>query len=125
MRNLQGSIALLQDLLGENAELLAGPEIQSLRELANIPGPSTGPLNINADACISTIPETSDLDAPMDNAEGPVATASAPASAAPSETESEATVASNKTAKSSFFSIPKNPILNSSTLCTSYGVTLL
>ena len=98
MRNLQGSIALLQDLLGENAELLAGPEIQSLRELANIPGPSTGPSNINADARISAIPETSDPDAPMDNAEGPVATASAPASAAPSETESKATVASNKTA---------------------------
>ncbi|KAK7468344.1 hypothetical protein VKT23_002859 [Stygiomarasmius scandens] len=98
MRNLQGSIALLQDLLGENAELLAGPEIQSLRELANIPSPSTGPSNVNADARISAIPETSDPDATMDNAEGPVATASAPASAAPSETESEATVASNKTA---------------------------
>ncbi|KAK7439204.1 hypothetical protein VKT23_017694 [Stygiomarasmius scandens] len=98
MHNLQGSIALLQDLLGENAELLAGPEIQSLRELANIPGPSVGPSNINADARISVIPETSDPDAPMDNAEGPVATASAPVSAAPSETESEATIASNKTA---------------------------
>jgi len=48
MCNLQGSIALLQDLLGENVELVAGPEIQSLQELANIPSPSVGPSPIHS-----------------------------------------------------------------------------
>ncbi|THU84011.1 hypothetical protein K435DRAFT_870715 [Dendrothele bispora CBS 962.96] len=101
MNHLQGSIQILQDLLGENAALLSGPEIDGLRQLVNITGLSAGPSNIVAGpssggtGVISTV--EADPDSHMESVpEEAVATASAPASAAPSEAETD-TSNSNKT----------------------------
>ncbi|THV01747.1 hypothetical protein K435DRAFT_853443 [Dendrothele bispora CBS 962.96] len=101
MNHLQGSIQILQDLLGENAALLSGPEIDGLRQLVNITGLSAGPSNIVAGpssrgtGIISTV--EADPDSHMESVpEEAVATASAPASAAPSEAETD-TSDSNKT----------------------------
>ncbi|THU79667.1 hypothetical protein K435DRAFT_875217 [Dendrothele bispora CBS 962.96] len=101
MNHLQGSIQILQDLLGENAALLSGPEIDGLRQLVNITGLSAGPSNIVAGpssggtGVISTV--EADSDSHMESVpEEAVATASAPASAAPSEAETD-TSDSNKT----------------------------
>ncbi|THU89754.1 hypothetical protein K435DRAFT_802475 [Dendrothele bispora CBS 962.96] len=101
MNHLQGSIQILQDLLGENAALLSGPEIDGLRQLVNITGLSAGPSNVVAGpssggtGVISTV--EADPDSHMESVpEEAVATASAPASAAPSEAETD-TSDSNKT----------------------------
>ncbi|THV04477.1 hypothetical protein K435DRAFT_791028 [Dendrothele bispora CBS 962.96] len=101
MNHLQGSIQILQDLLGENAALLSGPEIDGLRQLINITGLSAGPSNIVAGpssggtGVISTV--EADPDSHMESVpEEAVATSSAPASAAPSEAETD-TSDSNKT----------------------------
>ncbi|THU77382.1 hypothetical protein K435DRAFT_877929 [Dendrothele bispora CBS 962.96] len=101
MNHLQGSIQILQDLLGENAALLSGPEIDGLRQLVNITGLSAGPSNVVAGpssggtVVISAV--EADPDSHMESVpEEAVATASAPASAAPSEAETD-TSDSNKT----------------------------
>ncbi|THV01788.1 hypothetical protein K435DRAFT_793105 [Dendrothele bispora CBS 962.96] len=101
MNHLQGSIQILQDLLGENAALLSGPEIDGLHQLVNITGLSAGPSNVVAGpssggtGVISTV--EADPDSHMESVpEEAVATASAPATAAPSEAKTD-TSDSNKT----------------------------
>ena len=91
MKHLQGSISLLQDLLGENAELLSGPEVAGLRQLAGIADARAGPSDSSeGSAAIEEAP-----DAQME--EIAPAVASAPVSAANSVADSEGSNSSNKT----------------------------
>ena len=91
MKHLQGSISLLQDLLGENAELLSGPEVAGLRQLAGIADARAGPSDSSeGSAAIEEAP-----DAQME--EIAPAVASAPVSTANSVADGEGSNGSNKT----------------------------
>ena len=108
MGHIQSSITLLQDFLGENAELLSGPEISGLMSIAGItstPGASGSGASsrTSADSDATVVPagvaavEEDELDESMGEPTEPVATSSAPPSVAPSEANTEASSVSNKT----------------------------